>query len=224
MPFLVLRLRRTGEDGKTETKHGKVMWPGSYSALVAAGTSNARGWMQKVSGVWTKGAQVTTELSYAEKTKDGVNREIYISDDAGFAAFLEANTDTVTVWIKEVDVGAEGRRALRGQRLQADGAEAHDAAAPYNALSADRLQHIILESVAAKLAVPTTVDVGGIKMRRTFESLQNDLGWVVVIHDNATFTMRAHGCQSVLGNFFLARICEFFPRSVPFSGMSEASI
>ena len=58
----LLRLRRTGEDGKTEMKHGKVMWPGSHSALVAAATNNAKEWMLKIHKVWTKGATVTTEL------------------------------------------------------------------------------------------------------------------------------------------------------------------
>ena len=80
-------------------------------------------------------------------------------------ALLLSWTNTVTVWIKEVNVGIEGRRALRGQQLKEDGAEAHNAAVPHSSLSADGVQHIIIENVAAKLGVLTTEDVGGIKLR-----------------------------------------------------------
>jgi len=99
-------------------------------------------------------------------------------------------------------LGIEGRRALRGQQVKADGAEAHNAAAPHNALSADGVKHIIIENVAAKLGVPTTEDVAGIKLRRTADDLQCDIAWLVTVHDNAAFTMRPRACQSVLGNFW----------------------
>jgi len=115
-------------------------------------------------------------------------------------------------------VGTEGRRSLRGQQLKADGAEAHNAAAPYNALSADAVQHNIIESVAVQLGVPTTEDVGGVKLRRTADDLQRDIAWFVTVHDNATFTMRPRACQSVLGNFWYESTIFFGLTKLPSSG------
>ena len=123
IPFLVLRLRRTGEDGKTETRHGKVMWPGSHSALVAAVTSNAKEWMLKIHKVWAKGATVTTELSYAEKTKDGGNREIHISDDAGFAAFLDKRGDALDQRSQRGDRGKESSPGTAAESGRIRGAQ-----------------------------------------------------------------------------------------------------
>ena len=74
-------------------------------------------------------------------------------------------------------------------------------AAPHNASSADAVQHNIIESVPAKLGVPTTEEVA-VKVRRTADDLQRDIACFVTVHDNATFTMRPRACKSVLGNFW----------------------